>query len=93
MESKQLPDNFKLLFWSCDYKKLDLNLDKKTIIVNTINYGDLSHWRWIKVFYGEGSIKETLMKLSFTELRERVRPLAQLIFSIPSFNHAPRSTN
>jgi len=93
VETNQLPEKFKTLFWSSDYKNLDLNLDKKTIIVNTINYGDLDHWRWIKVFYGEGAIKETLMKLSFTELRERVRPLAQLIFSIPFFNHAPRSTN
>jgi len=93
MSSINLPTEFKALFWSQDYKTLDLNLDKKTIIVNTINYGDLSHWKWIKSFYGDDIIKEILIKISYTELRDRVRPLAELIFSISNFNHAPRSTN
>ena len=93
MENKKLPDDFKPLFWSQDYLKLDLIKDKKTIIVNTINYGDISHWKWIKNFYGEEEIRKTLMGLPHTELRVRVLPLAQLIFSIPHFNYAPRGTN
>ena len=93
MESKHLPDNFKLLFWSQDYLSLDLIKDKKIIIVNTINYGDLANWKWIKNFYGIDGIKQTIAKLSSTELRERVRTLVKLIFSIDNFNDAPRSTN
>ena len=93
MENKKLPDDFKPLFWSQDYSRLDLIQDKKTIIINTINYGEISHWKWIKTFYGEEEIKRILMELPHTELRVRVLPLAQLIFSIPNFNHAPRSTN
>ena len=93
MKDKQLPNYFKQLFWSQDYLTLDLNNDKKTIIVNTINYGDFTHWKWIKLFYGEEEVKNTLMKLLKTEIREHVQPLVKLIFSIPDFNHAQRSTN
>ena len=93
MKGEQLPGYFKQLFWSQDYSKLDLKADKKTIIVNTINYGDLTHWKWIKMFYGEEEVKNTLMKLPKTEIREHVQPLVKLIFSIPGFNHAQRSTN
>ena len=93
MQDAKLPDNFKPLFWSQDYLTLDLKRDKNTIIINTINYGDLSHWKWITTFYGKELVRETLMKLSYTVLRDHVRPLVKLIFSIPHFNHAPRSTN
>ena len=88
----KLPNSFKPLFWSYDFTDLDLKKDKKTIIVNIVNYGDLKQWKWIKDFYGLATLKRTLMTVSATELRSRVRPLAQLIFSIPSFNNAPRST-
>ena len=57
MRNEQLPSYFKQLFWSQDYLTLDLNNDKKTIIVNTINYGDFRHWKWIKMFYGEEGVK------------------------------------
>ena len=93
MNSEKLPDYFEPLFWSHDYLKLDLNQDKKTIIVNTLNYGDLSHWKWIKSYYGEETIKNTAMKIPHTELRARVQPLVQIIFSVPYFNYAPRGTN
>ncbi|MBI2996504.1 MAG: hypothetical protein HYY52_07380 [Candidatus Melainabacteria bacterium] len=93
MKDKKLPSSFKALFWSQDFEKLNLDLDKKTIIVNTINYGDLDHWRWIKNLYGKEIIKDVLMKLPHTELREHVKPLVQTVFSIPHFNHAPRGTN
>ncbi len=89
----KLPKSFKPLLWSYDFDNLDLKKDKKTIIVNTINYGDLKQWKWIKEFYGLAALKKTLMTVSATELRSRVKPLAQLIFSIPSYNDAPRSTH
>lgn len=93
MNDKKLPSSFEPLFWSQDYGKLDLDLDKKTIIINTINYGDLDQWRWIKTFYGENVIKEVLMKSPHTELRNHVKPLVRIFFSISEFNHAPRSIN
>ena len=93
MNDKKLPKSFEPLFWSQDYEQLDLDLDKKTIIVNTINYGDLDQWKWVKTFYGEEIIKDLLMKSPDTELRDHVKPLVQIFFSIPHFNHVPRSIN
>lgn len=89
----KLPSSFHSLFWSQDYEKLDLDLDKKTIIINTINYGDLDQWKWVKTFYGENLIKDILMKSPHTELRDHVKPLVQIFFSISQFNHAPRGIN
>lgn len=93
MSDKKLPDSFKVLFWSQNPEKIDLDLDKKTIIVNTINYGDLDQWRWINTLYGKELVKEILMKLPHTELRDHVKPLVQIVFSIPCFNYASRGTN
>lgn len=93
MNDKKLPRSFEPLFWSQDYEKLDLDLDKKTIIINTVNYGDLDQWRWIKTLYGEEIIKDVLMKSPHTELRDQVKSLVQIFFSISQFNHAPRGIN
>lgn len=86
----KLPDLFKPLLWSYDFSTIDSDKDKKTIIVNVINYGDLLHWRWIAQYYGREMIKEILGSLPASELRPRARNLAALLFSITSFNYAPR---
>ncbi len=85
-----LPDFFRPLMWSYDFNSLDLEKNKKTIIVNTINYGDLKHWRWIAKHYGKNRIKEVLGAIPAQELRNRARKLASLIFSLQDFNYAPR---
>ena len=88
----QLPLFFKPILWSYDFNCLDLKKNKKDIIINTINYGDLKHWRWIVKYYGEKEIKKTLTKIPFTAIRGRVVPLVSLLFSINKYNYAPRST-
>lgn len=90
--SQKPPRSFKPLLWSYDFAKLDLNNDKKVIITNVINYGNLAQWKWIRDFYGLANLRKTLMSITTTELRDRVRPLVQLVFSIPNFKDASRST-
>lgn len=87
-----LPDFFKPIMWSYDFSKIDAEKDKKTIILNTINYGDLKHWRWIEKRYGQPIIQEILGNMSVTEIRPKVLKLVALIFSIKDFNYAPRGT-
>lgn len=89
---KQLPEFFRPLFWSYDFDSLDLEKNKKTIIVNSINYGDLKHWRWLKNYYGEKGLKETLAGLPATELKKRAGRLAELLFSF-KLNYAPRGAH
>ncbi len=88
---RALPADFKQLFWSENFENLELEKDKKKIIVNLINYGDLDHWRWLVKSYGQAEVRDLLSSITVTELRERVRPLAKILFKVESFNYAPRS--
>ncbi len=89
---QRLPLFFKPLFWSYSFDSLDLEKHKKTIILNTINYGNLEHWRWIIGFYGKDIIRNLLATLPVTELRLQVRKLVGIIFELNDFNYAPRGT-
>ena len=89
----QLPDFFKPLMWSYDFFRMDADVHKKTVIVNTINYGDLRHWRWIAQYYGKEAVREVLASIPTSELRPHVQKLAGLLFELPQSNHAPRSAH
>lgn len=91
--SQHLPPFFKPLFWSYDFDSLDPEKHKKVIILNTINYGNLEHWRWVIGFYGKGVIRNTLAASPVTELRLQVRNLASIVFELDNFNYAPRSAH
>jgi hypothetical protein len=87
-----LPANFRPLFWSYRFADLDPQTDKKTIIVQLINYGTLEHWRWLVWEYGPQEIQRTLESVPDTEIKTRTRKLASLIFSITNWRHAQRGT-
>lgn len=88
-----LPEYFKTVLWSYDFKSIDPLRDKKTIIVNAINYGDLRHWRWLAGFYGKRTVADVLRTIPVTEIRLRAGNLASIIFSINNFNYEPRSSD
>lgn len=88
----RLPDFFKPFFWSYDFSRIDTEQHKKTIIVNTINYGDLRHWRWIAEYYGKEAVGGALGGLLASELRPGAQKLAGLFFAFPALNHASRGT-
>lgn len=88
-----LPDFFRPLLWSYDFSAVDIERDKKTIVINTINYGDLTHWRWIIKQYGRDEVRRMLMTVSATEIKPRARRLAAILFSIDEFNYASRGAN
>jgi hypothetical protein len=91
--NSKIPAYFKPLFWSYNFSNLDLVKDKKTITVQTINYGDLKHWKWLIDQYGRIEIQTILKNVPVTALRERVRGLVSVIFSITDFNYAPRGSH
>jgi len=90
---KTLPEYFKTVLWSYDFVAIDPAKDKKTVIINAINYGDLRHWKWLNEFYGKKIVAEVLKKSPRTEIRPRVRNLVSILFSINNFNYEPRSFN
>lgn len=89
----KLPDRFDKILWSYDTSQLDPEEDKRLVIINTINYGDLDHWRWVSDHYGKEAVKDVLRTVPIEQLRKRVRPLASIVFDVEEFNHAPRSLN
>ena len=88
--AKTLPAYFKPILWSYDIEKLGLKKHKKIIIASAVNYGGLRHWYWIARNYGVGSVRAVLSKMPATAIRKHVRPLAAIVFSVKSFNYAPR---
>jgi len=91
--NEKLPDYFKPVLWSYDFGRLDLDKNKKTVIVGAINYGDLNHWVWLKKNYGEETIRKVLTEARAGEIRPGARRLASIIFGINRFNYAPRGAN
>lgn len=92
-EKETLPEYFKPVLWSYDFKTISPEKHKRTIIINAVNYGDLRHWRWLVNFYGKKEIGDILKTIPATEIRPRVRNLAAIIFSVNNFNYEPRSSN
>lgn len=85
-----LPEMFRPILWSYRFADLDLNRHKAEIIIQTINYGSLKHWRWIIRHYGKEAIRTVLKRRLTTEFNPESRHLAQLLFNVNHFRHAPR---
>jgi hypothetical protein len=91
--STPLPPFFKHILWSYDFSALNPEKDKKTIIVQSINYGDLAHWRWLVRYYGKGAIREAIETVPASEFRPAALRLATIVFSVTQLNHAPRGAH
>ena len=85
-----LPKSFKPLLWSYNFSKIDPDKNRGIIILNSINYGDFYHWRWLAQYYGKIAVAKELSRIPATAMRPRARKLACLIFNIKEFNYAPR---
>jgi len=72
----KLPQFFKPLFWWCHFSSISPQEYKKTIIVQTLNYGAQKHLNWIIKRYGEREIKKIVEDMPESEFnsqgRERV---------------------
>lgn len=90
-KNKKLPENFKPLFWGYDFNSIDPFLSKHLVIVNTLNYGDLSQWRYLVGLYGKEDMRQTVKKIPKSEFRPQVVKLIKLLFGIKKFQYASRS--
>lgn len=91
-KKKSLPGFFKPILWSYIFEKIDPETDKKLIVLSSINYGDLKHWRWLVRNYGREKIRDIIEQLPASSIRERARRLAGIVFNIRNFNYASRGT-
>lgn len=82
---------FKPLFWSYKFSSVNSQRDKKTIILNTINYGEWKHWIWIIKFYGRKEVKRIIEETPKAEFRVPALKLISLLLDIKEFKYASRS--
>jgi len=93
ISASRLPASFKTILWSYDFATLDPEVDKKTIIVQSINYGDLTHWRWLITHYGKETVHDIIETIPATEFRPRALRLATFLFAVRHLNHVPRGAH
>lgn len=95
MKSKRkktkLPEDFKPLLWGYDFNLMDTEEDKRVIIVNTINYGDLEQWKWLAKIYGKDQLKKIIELIPESEFRKPVLKLMKLLFKIKKIKYVSRS--
>ena len=87
----KLPNSLKSILWSYNLKNIDINEDVEVIVRAVVNYGDLSHWRWLVKVYGKSVICKVLSQTPQSALRPRVLRLASLIFGVEKFKYVSRS--
>ena len=85
-----MPEMFRPLLWSYRFKRVNPETDKRMIIVNTVNYGDLQHWRWLARAYGKRALKAALMDIPFSEFRPGAIKLMGLLLDLNKLNYASR---
>jgi len=88
---KEIPDFFKPVLWSYDFSQLDYRRDKKTIIVQTLNYGRWPHWQWIAKSYGVSTVRRILKETPVSEFRPPALRLAKILFGVSVMPYASRS--
>ena len=87
----RIPNFFKPVLWSYDLSKLDSAKDYRTILVQTINYGDWRHWQWLVKKYGKERIAHRIETLPASEFRSSALKLAQLLFGVKKIKYVSRS--
>ncbi|MDP3724295.1 MAG: hypothetical protein Q8R11_01530 [bacterium] len=87
---KKLPAFFAPLFWSSDFTKIDPEKHKLLVILQTVNFGNLRHFRWLVNTFGRQTIRSVLEKRYETEFRPGIRRLVSLLFGVKGFIHGPR---
>lgn len=89
-KNSRLPSFFKPLFWSYKFSSVDPRKNKKTVIVNTINYGNWEHWKWIVNFYGREEMKRIIRETPKSEFRPSALKLISLLLGIRKLKYASR---
>lgn len=87
-----LPEEFKYLFWSYDFKRLDSKKDKRLIMLQIINYGSLESWKWLFKTYNKEEIKDFIEETPQSEFRPGALKLAMLLVGAEKISHAQRGT-
>lgn len=87
----RLPQFFLPLLWAYDFSFIDLERDKKRIVINTINYGQWKHWQWIVKYYRKERVNQIIKNTPISEFRPRALKLASILLGIKNLKYVSRS--
>jgi hypothetical protein len=78
----KLPESFRPIMWSYDFEACDTETMPRTIILQALQYGTLSDWRFITDTYGKNVIKNVIEESPDTTIRSKLKPLLRIAFQI-----------
>ena len=90
-QESKLPKFFQPLLWAYDFSFIDIEKDKKRIIINTINYGQWKHWQWIVKNYRKEQVKQIIQNTPISEFRLRALKLISILLKIKNLKYVSRS--
>lgn len=90
-KNSKLPSFLKPLFWSYKFSSVDPEENVKTVIVNTVNYGDWKQWKWLVKYYGAKRLKSLIENIPASEFRKDALRLISLLLNIKKMKHVSRS--
>jgi len=90
MKAQKLPEDITPFLWSYDVSRLDIKHDKNRIVINTINYGNLRHWKWLIEIYSKEEVKKIIEETPASEFRPGALKLISLLLEISHRSYAPR---
>lgn len=82
------PPSFRPLLWSFKWSAIDTQKDKEDIIVNTIDEGTLTQWKWLVNTYGIKTVRSVLKHRLASEFHPESLHLATAVFSLPDLRYA-----
>ena|SRR3989338_1218885 len=89
----KLPNMFKPLLWSYRFNAMDIKEHKRTIIIQTVNFGSWRHWQWLFSVYGKKQLKKIIENTpasEFTFFHPSALKLICVLLGIKQLKYASR---
>ena len=85
------PNWFQKLYWWGDASDIDTKQHQRTIVVQTINYGNWQQWKWLVGAYRKSNLRKVIREIPVSEFRDSALRLFMLLLGIKNMKYASRS--
>lgn len=79
---EKFPKSVKSILWSYDTNKIDLNLHKKLIVAQVLNYGTKESTDWLFKTYGKDEIRKVAVQIPIGQWNKKSLALWSLYLNI-----------
>ena len=87
---RDIPKWFRKFYWWGDASRIDLERDKKTIIVQLVNHGGWDQWKWLVQTYRRETLRKIIQEIPISEFRSGALKLVSLLLGIRQMKYASR---